>query len=151
MSLLSKLANLNKADNTTAKREMTPLEMEQCKEALRRDHRGYNVQPNKFDFNQPYRVAINYENKWYNYGNFTNVNVAAAIGTIVSVAFFGEKAKAGEYDPAIAEADEEFIAWMADTRNAEVIAKASGEQKSVHDGGTLTDTTSKADVAENPF
>jgi hypothetical protein len=151
MSILSKLANLNKATNTTSRQEMTPLQMEQCKEALRRDNRGYNVQPNKFDLAQPYRVAINYENKWHNFGNFTNVNVAAAIGTIVSVAFFGDKAKAGIYDQAIAEVDAEFIAWIADPRNADVIAKANGDSASVHDGGAIASPTTSTEVADNPF
>lgn len=148
MSILSKLANLNKATNTPARTEMTALQMEQCKEALRRDNRGYNVQPNKFDISQPYRVAINYENVWHNFGNFTDVNVAAAIGTIVSAAFFGERAVMGVFDAEIAEANEEYIAWIADKRNADVIAKASGEQKSVHDGGTIV---APAKAEPNPF
>lgn len=148
MSILSKLANLNKATNTPARTEMTELQMEQCKEALRRDNRGYNVQPNKFDINQPYRVAINYENVWHNFGNFTDVNVAAAIGTIVSAAFFGERAVMGIFDAGIAEANAEYIAWVADKRNADVIAKAGGEQKSVHDGGTIV---APAKAEPNPF
>ena len=151
MSILSKLANLNKATNIPARTEMTPLQMEQCKEALRRDNRGYNVQPNKFDISQPYRVAINYENQWHNFGNFTNVNVAAAIGTIVSAAFFGAKAVAGVFDEAIAEADAEYVAWLADKRNADVIAKATGEQKAVHDGGTIVATPKATVVEDNPF
>ena len=150
MSILTKLANLNKATNENARTEMTPTQMEQCKEALRRDNRGYNVQPNKFDINQPYRVAINYENTWHNFGNFTNVNVAAVIGTIVSAAFFGDKAVAGMFDATIAEADQEFIDWMADARNAEVIAKADGKSPCVHAGGSLTESK-PASEEPNPF
>ena len=153
MSILSKLANLNKASNTTSRVEMTNEQVEQCKEALRRDNRGYNVQPNRFDLAQPYRVAINYENKWHNFGNFTSADTAAAIGTIVSAAFFGEKAVAGSFDAAIAEADQEFITWMADARNQDVIAKANGDKPSVHGGGTLEETATNTAVttSENPF
>ncbi len=152
MSILKKLSAVNKANNanTPARTEMTPLQMEQCKEALRRDNRGYNVQPNKFDINQPYRVAINYENNWHNYGNFTSADTAAAVGTIISVAFFGEKAKAGEFDLEKAEADPEYVAWMADKRNADVIAKANGDSPSVHDGGSLN-VVAKTSSEPNPF
>ncbi len=153
MSILSKLANINKAtpQDASSKREMTAIEMEQCKTALRRDNRGYAVQPNKFDFHHPYRVAINYENKWHNYGNFSNADTAAAIGTIISVAFFGEKAKAGEYDAAIAEADPEFIAWLADSRNADVISKANGDSACVHGGGVLVEPAAGGKEESNPF
>lgn len=149
MSILSKLTNLNKATNTPARVEMTDHQVEQCKEALRRDNRGYNVQPNRFDIAQPYRVAINYENEWNNFGNFTSANTAAAIGTIVSAAFFGDKAVAGNFDLKEAEKDQEFIAWMADARNQEVIAKANGDSPSVHDGGELKSTT-KAPASDEP-
>jgi len=151
MSILTKLANLNKATNTPARQEMTDLQVEQCKEALRRDNRGYNVQPNRFDMAQPYRVAINYENEWNNFGNFTSANTAAAIGTIVSAAFFGDKAVAGEFVLEDAEKDEEFIAWMADARNQEVIAKANGDSPSVHDGGALAPNKEAASKEDNPF
>ncbi len=151
MSILSKLANLNKADNSSTRVEMTDLQVEQCKEALRRDNRGYNVQPNRFDMAQPYRVAINYETKWHNFGNFTDANTAAAIGTIISAAFFGEKAVAGNFEAETAEKDQEFIDWMADARNQEVIAKANGDAPSVHDGGALTESTTSKEEEPNPF
>lgn len=137
MSLLNSLSNLKKATNENARTEMTEAQFERCKNAIRSKNRGYNVQPNKFDVNTPYRVGINFSgefaglkksnNGWYNFGNFKSVDVAAAVGTIVSAAFFGDKAVAGEFDAEIAENHEEFKAWMADERNAVVIAKASGE------------------------
>lgn len=151
MSILSKLSGLNKAVNTTSRVEMTDKQVEQCKEALRRDNRGYNVQPNRFDINTPYRVAINYQNAWHNFGNFTDANVAAAIGTIVAVAFFGDKAVSGEYDQEIVEKSAEFTDWLADKRNADVIAKANGDQPSVHDGGTVSTTAKSSDDDVNPF
>ena len=105
-SILSKMSKLNKAINTTTRVEMTDLQVKQCKEALTRDNRGYNVQPNRFDLNTPYRVAINYQNNWHNYGNFTSADVAAAIGSIVAVAFFmscrGRMALVGDPGPVLA-------------------------------------------------
>lgn len=152
-SILSKLAAMPKTAATDARVEMTPTQFEQCKAALRRDNRGYNVHPNKFDMNNPYRVAINYQNTWSNFGNFKSADVAAAIGSIVSAAYFGEKAKSGDYDAAIVEASEEFHTWLADARNAEVIAMAQGEKPSVQAGGKLGKTVPAADVdtGDNPF
>lgn len=152
MSILSKLSKLNKSVVTEARVEMTDVQVEQCKAALRRDNRGFNVQPNRFDIKQPYRVAINYQNKWHNFGNFKSADVAAAIGTIVSVAFFGEKAVAGEYDESLVENNEEFKTWLADKRNAEVIAKANGEVPCVSDGSPLTEAPeTSTEEDDNPF
>ncbi len=148
MSILEKLATLNKADSSNTRQAMTPEEVELCRIALRDKNRGYNVHPNSFDVNVPYRVAINFNNKWYNFGNFKSDDVAAAIGSIVSVAFFGDKAKSGEYDPKVVENHEEFKAWMLDSRNQEVIAKANGESPCVYDGGELTQVHKKE---SNPF
>lgn len=131
MSILTKMANLKKAVHTAQKTQMTDHQVEQCKEAIRRDNRGYNVQPNRWDIAQPYRVAINYDNKWHNFGNFSSADVAAAVGSIVSAAYFGENAVAGEFDPAVVEDHTEFTEWLADERNQEVIQKANGEQPSV--------------------
>lgn len=151
-SILAKLAGMNKTTVSESRVEMTEKQFQQCKEALRRDNRGYNVQPNKFDLNTPYRVAINYKNEWNNFGNFKCAHVAAAIGSIVSVAFFGDKAKAGEYDAEIVEKSEEFHNWLADSRNADVIAMASGEKPTMQDGGTLAKAANvQDDNDENPF
>lgn len=141
MSILAKMKSLSKTVVTDARKEMTALQIEQCKAALRRDNRGYNVQPNRFDLDTPYRVAINYQNEWHNYGNFKSADVAAAIGAIVSVAFFGEKAKAGDYDEKLVEKSAEFKEWIADARNADVIAKANGDSPSVNDGGAIVKPT----------
>lgn len=156
MSILKKLSGLTKAVVTESRVEMTDKQVIQCKEALRRDNRGYNVQPNRFDIATPYRVAINYQNEWNNYGNFKSADVAAAVGTIVSVAFFGAKAVAGTYDEAIVENNEEFLAWIADPRNADVIAKANGDTPAVNDGGVIVkpvkaDEANQFDDSENPF
>ena len=128
MSILTKMANLKKASGTSARVAMTDEQVKLCKEAIRNKNRGYNVQPNRFDISMPYRVAINYDEKWSNFGNFSDADVAAAIGSIVSAAFFGEKAVAGEFDAEVVETHPEFTAWMADARNAEVIAKAESDE-----------------------
>jgi hypothetical protein len=139
-TLLSSLSNLKKASNTNARKEMTEAQYEKCKAAIRAKNRGYNVQPNRYDVKKPYRVAINYsgviegipesKSKWYNFGEFSNVNAAAAVGTIVSSAFFGAAAVMGEFDHEDAEASEEYQNWLLDSRNAVVIAIASGERPS---------------------
>lgn len=151
-SILAKLKGMQKSSVNEGRVEMTDNQVEQCKAALRRDNRGYNVQPNRFDLNTPYRVAINYQNEWSNFGNFKCADTAAAIGSIVSAAFFGEKAKSGEYDAEIVEKSEEFHRWLADSRNAQVIAKAQGDEPSVNDGGTLAKADNQADTdGDNPF
>jgi hypothetical protein len=137
MSILSKLSNLSKA--STAQTPMSPEQIEACKTAIRNNGYGYNVHPNSFDIASPYRVAINYNDKWANFGNYSSSDVAAAIGTIVSAAYFGDKAKAGQYDAAKAEAHPEFQAFMADSRNATIIAQASGELPQIHQ--SAPDTT----------
>lgn len=151
MSILKKLKGLNKAVVTDARVEMNDLQVEQCKAALRRDNRGYNVQPNRFDIATPYRVAINYQNEWHNFGNFKSADVAAAVGTIVSVAFFGAKAVAGNYDEKLVESNEEFLTWISDERNIDVIAKANGDTPSVNDGGTIAKVAKNEATEENPF
>lgn len=135
---------MKKSIVTNARVEMSAKQIEQCKAALRRDNRGYNVQPNRFDIANPYRVAINFKNEWSNFGNFKSADVAAAIGSIVSIAYFGDKAVAGEYDEATVEESAEFHTWLADARNADVIAMANGEKPSMMAGG-------KSNTAANPL
>jgi hypothetical protein len=127
MSILNKLSNLKKATHVSNRTAMTSEQVVACKAAIKRDKRGYNVHPNSFDIATPYRVALNFDDQWHNYGNFVSADVAAAIGTIVSAAFFGEKAQQGNFDQEAVESNPAFIAWLADDRNAEVIAKANGE------------------------
>jgi hypothetical protein len=137
-TLLSRLSTLKKANNENARQEMTEAQYEKCKAAIRAKNRGYNVQPNKFDVNKPYRVAINFtgviegipesKTKWYNFGEFSNVHAAAAVGTIVSSAFFGDAAVIGDFDHEAAEASEEYQTWLQDVRNVAVIALANGER-----------------------
>lgn len=146
MSILNKLKNLKAASSENARVAMTEEQVIKCREALKRDNRGYNVNPNKFDIALPYRVAINYNDEWVNFGNFASADVAAAIGTIVSAAYFGENARAGSFDESKVENSEPFLKWLADPRNAEVIARANGEKPPVHG------STTKSSVAdENIF
>ena len=147
MSILKKLANLKASSATAAKTPMTDDQVVQCKAALKRDNRGYNVHANKFDISLPYRVAINYNDVWDNYGNFKSADVAAAVGAVVSAGYFGEDARAGTYDATKVEASEEFKTWLADERNAEIIARANGDMPKIH--GTVG--ASPAENAPNPF
>ena len=148
-SILSKLAGMTKTEVTDAKVEMSDKQVAQCKEALRRDNRGYNVQPNKWNLAIPYRVAINFQNKWVNLGNFVCVHTAAAIGGIVAAAYFGDKAKQGDFDAKIAEKSEEFHAWLADERNAELIKRATGEMPCMLD--ELQGTGAAGEKDDIPF
>lgn len=122
MSILKKVSNLTLTTGET-KLEMTAKEVEQCKAALKRDLRGPAVQPNKFDRAAPYRVTVNFQDTWTNHGTFSSVDVAAAVGTLVSASVFGEKARSGNYNEAEVEAHDEFKAWLADPRNVDVIAR----------------------------
>lgn len=136
--LLLKLAGLDKVTSSTAtpRVEMTNTDIENCKAAIKRDNRGYNVQPNRFDMSKPYRVAINYSNEWHNFGDFASADVAAAVGTIVSAAFFGENAKQGEFDDKVVEESEVFQAWLVDPRNADVMLRANDPETCYHKSGT---------------
>ena len=159
--ILAKMRNMSKANNnqTSTKVEMTDKQVQQCKNAIREKNRGYNVHPNRFDLSEPYRVAINYNNEWNNFGNFKSADVAAAVGSVISVAFFGDKAVAGTYDEANVDGNEEFTTWLADARNTQVIAMYSGDAPTIADGGSLDriDKTAKssdeddADDEVNPF
>ncbi len=136
-NILSKLNNLQAAVAGEGKTKMTDAQVKSCKAALLRDNRGYNVHPNQWDLDTPYRVAINYNNEWQNFGNFTSADVAAAVGTIVSSAYFGEQARAGSFDQKLVEAHEEFKTWLADERNVTILAQASGDLPQVH--GNVTE------------
>lgn len=145
MSILNKLKTLDLAKaESTGRTPMTEDQIAKCRAAIRNKNRGYNVHPNKFDISKPYRVAINYGNEWSNFGDFASVDVAAAIGTIVSAAYFGDKAKAGQFDQATVEKDEVFAKWLEDERNQDVIARANGDKPIFHQGAV-------SPTADNPF
>lgn len=135
-NILNRIAKMDKSTTTSGKTKMTPEQIKACKAALIRDNRGYNVQPNQWDLAVPYRVALNYDGEWHNFGNFVSADVAAAVGAIVSAGFFGDKAKAGEFDGTKVESSAEFKTWLADSRNASIIAQASGEQADTHSAKT---------------
>lgn len=122
------LNTLEKASGSSSSARQVPMTEEQIKklgEGLKAKNR-MNVFANRFDINRPFRVQVRVGSTWHQYGNFTEINAAAMIGTICSKGHFGDKAKAGEFDAEKAQAHPEFIAWMADERNAEIISKAMG-------------------------
>ena len=138
MSILSKFAALETASNKEGRTPMSEEQVKSCREAIRRDNRGYNVHPNRFDIAVPYSVSLNYDNTWNNFGSFKSADVAAAVGTIVSAAYFGEKAKRGNYSETVVESSEEFTTWLADQRNADIIAKANGDSPQIHQVAATT-------------
>ena len=120
---LQTLNTFNKMSQTPAKPQqtpMTPQQSEQIKAKLRKEFR-VNVYPNRFNIDVPYQVSVNYKGKFTNHGSFTNLEVASAVGSIAGTATFGKKALVGEFDAEVAQNHPEFIAWMEDERNVEVI------------------------------
>jgi len=149
MTLLTSLSTMNRASASErkAKIEMTPIQIEQISDKLKAQNR-MNVYPNRFDVAKPFRVQTRKGSGksavFTQHGYFTNVDVASAVGTICSKALYGDKALAGEFDPAVVEAHAEFKEWLTDDRNQEIIALA--------EGGTVqhASTTHTADEADMP-
>ena len=139
MSLLSKLANVEVSDPKNIKQKrMTDAQANALKLKLRKGNR-INVLANKFDVNKPYQVSINFSNKWHNFGTFLNIEVASAIGSLVSLAFFGaDKAKKGTFNAVMAENDVEFKAWVEDPQNAEYV-------NNIELGTCVLETTKQSD------
>jgi hypothetical protein len=121
-SIFAGLKKVRKASEQETRTEMTESQVNALKIKLRAANK-INVFPNKFDLAKPFRVSLNFDNVWHNFGEYTNVDAAAAVGSIVSVAFFGEKAMQGDFDHEVAENHTEFKAWIADPENAEVLAR----------------------------
>ena len=126
MSILSNLKTLKPVANAVAKDQMTDQQVTEMRQKLR-DQNRMNVQPNKFDRAKPFRVAAKLKgtNEWKTHGYFTNVDVASAIGTLVSAAQFGDKAMRGDYDAEVVETHPEYLAWLEDARNAPIVAALS--------------------------
>ena len=108
---------------------MTDAQIQSMRNQLFKEKR-INVCPNRFNSKVPYQVSTRWtdastkEVTWTNYGRFTNLDVAAYIGSIAGIAIYGSKALRGNFDAAKASAHPECIAWLADPRNQEVILKA---------------------------
>ncbi len=160
---LAKIKALKTKEPKAKKVPMTGTQLSQVKEALKLKNRGMNVFPNKYDISKPYRVSINYDDKWYKYGEFSNVHAAAAVGTLISAAYFGEHARAGEFNEDKVVDCPEFLAWLSNPKYQLEIQKANGEdvelpqmkkKKSSFKGSEVEfDETDNYDPAtdENPF
>lgn len=118
---------------TDAKVELTAGQILEVKTKIRSEGRGYSLQVNKYDAAKPYRVSINYANAWENFGDYADIDVAAAIGSIVSRGYFGKIAKIGKFDAKIAAASPVYQAFLVDSRNADIISRAKGEILCMHD------------------
>ena len=126
MSIFTKLNAVKKVSVTNLQVPMTDEQVASIGQKLK-DECRINVYPNRFNMNKPYRVQMRDRatGEYTTFGYFTSVDVAAAVGSIVSLAKFGEKALAGQYDQKAAEKHVEFKSWLADSRNQEVIAKVN--------------------------
>jgi hypothetical protein len=130
MSVLNKLKTLKVATAANRSTPMTEAQALKLTNQLIADNR-MNVYANKFNIKKPYRVqvrkwdSVSRESVYEQHGYFTNIDVAAAVGTIVSAATFGEKGLAGQFDQEKAEVHPEFIAWLADDRNQATLALAA--------------------------
>ena len=146
MDLLN-VSGFESAKATVAKPIAVPMTLTQAqavKDLLRSEGRGYSLQVNSFDINVPYRVSINYANKWDNYGSFASVDVAAAVGSIVSRGYFGKIAKIGKFDATVVANDPAYKAFLADSRNVDIIARARGEKLCIHDENAAVSALAEA-------
>lgn len=107
---------------------MTAAQKVTTKKFIIANQLGLNVQPNEHDIARPYRIALKLDNDtpWANFGQYKSADVAAAISSVVSLAYFGEKAKAGKFDAAKVEASKEYTDFITDVRNEDIIARAEG-------------------------
>jgi hypothetical protein len=123
MSIFDKVnaRNLTEAKDLVAKEQMTAEEVQAYKTMLSNQNR-VNVYPNKFDKATPYRVAVRKGSEFKTHGLFTDVDVAAAVGTLCGIATYGDKAVRGNFDQAKAESHAEFQSWLNNPRNAAVLA-----------------------------
>ncbi len=124
MSILDSLKGCKKATSIEQKVQMTEDYEKALKTKLMNENR-VNVYPNKFDVSMPYRVVVRKGSEFIPHGTFTDVDVAAAVGSLVSLATFGDKAIIGEFDQSKVENHAEFITWKEDPRNAAVVALTS--------------------------
>jgi len=148
MSIFDKLNTMDAVVATKARTPMSKEQQAKCKEHIRAKRLGYCVHPNQWDIAKPYRIAINYNDEWSNFGDFASADVAAAIGSIVSLGFFGKNGKLGAFDQAVVEADPVYQTWMKDSRNETIIARAEGNMPTVH---VYKDEVSTVEDADLPF
>ena len=126
MSIFTKLNKVTKVTSANRQVPMTDEQVASIGETLKNENR-INVYPNRFNMNKPYRVQMRERTtgEYTTFGYFTSVDVAAAVGSIVSLAKFGEKALAGQYNQKAAESHVEFKNWLVDSRNQEIIGKVN--------------------------
>ena len=128
MSIFTKIATLRAAATHESAVAMTKAQVAKVAAQLRSESR-LNVYPNQFNVAVPFKVTTKtgsgMESVFTNYGTFTSVDVASAVGTIVSASIYGDKALRGNFDAVKAEAHPEMIAWLNDDRNQEIISKVA--------------------------
>ena len=102
---------------------LTPEEVEQIRAMLQKNER-HNVFVNKFDRNKPFRVAVMYDGKWNNYGNFHNIEVATCVAAIASTSFFGTSANTGAFNNTVVQSSQEWATWYENNKEVVVAAQA---------------------------
>lgn len=130
---------------------MTAGQIVNVNNKLQSQNRGYNVRANRFNKDIPFQVSIKFDDEWTNFGIFTDVDVAACVGTVVSRGYFGAGGKRGEFDRAKVEASAEWATWLANPKNATIIAQANGQLMTVQaaKAAELVANTSRAGHSAN--
>jgi len=127
-ALFAKLAGVKKATNENIQVPMTAEQSTTLAKKLR-DGNCINIYPNNFNVKVPYRVSIRLtvdgKAVWKQFGYFSRINAAKAVGNIVGLATYAENAMASEVDMDAAMKEPEFQAWLVDARNQEIIARAT--------------------------
>lgn len=123
LSKLNKVVSIADVPAGPAKVEMTALAIRKLKLTLQDENRA-NVYPNRFDVSKQYQVTIKKGKDFINFGEFTDVEVATAIGVIAGLNVYGLKARRGSFDAAIAQVHPEYIEWCDAPENAVYIETA---------------------------
>ncbi len=116
LSLLDSVVAIQDVPAGKAKVKMSELQVRKLKLELREGNRA-NVYPNQFDVQVPFHVSIKKGKEFIEFGDFTDVDAATAVGTIAGLTVYGIKARRGSYDKAKAQVHPEYVAWCADPAN----------------------------------
>lgn len=105
---------------------LTDDQVEVIRQRLQAGER-HNVFPNKFDSARPFRVSVQFDGRWHNFGTFGNLEVATCVAAVAAVQFYGKQANTGKFDAAAVQNHPEWISWSTD--NAAIIEAATLKQR----------------------
>lgn len=115
----------NRASSATT--SLTDAQIEVIRQKLVAGKR-HNVFPNKFDASKPFRVSVQYDGRWNNFGSFSNIEVATCVAAVASVSYYGKAANTGVFDSIIAQSHPEWVAWALEN---EQVCVAASEKRGV--------------------